>query len=151
MFTITAKRRNHLLQLATTSYSFVKLMDYSWMSGPLLCVLSGLGHWFLSWVSAPCHLSTIRWKCVLKQQNVLCNFTLDLCIFQVTYRQLITSFSSVTEKDLLYAANWAVSLLQVTKDVLQPHETPFRHRWLPSLGLLGVFTQALTLVPRACR
>jgi len=56
-------------------------MDYAWMPGPLLCVLSGLGHWFLSWV---------------------------------TYRQLITSFSSVTEKDLLYAANWAVSFLQAS-------------------------------------
>jgi len=27
----------------------------------------------------------------------------------------------------------------------------FRHLWSPSLGLLGVFTQVLTLVPRTCR
>ena len=92
-------------------------MDYAWMSGPLLCVLSGFGHWLLSWVRTPCHPSTFRSSCELEKHNVLCNFTPDLYIFQVAYRQLITSFSSVTEKDLLYAANWAVSFLQVTQDV----------------------------------
>ena len=118
-------------------------MDYPWMSGPLLCVLSGLGHWFLSWVSAPCYPSTIsiKWNCAWKQHNILCNFTQDLYISQVTYCQLITSFPSVTEKDLLYAANWAVSLLQVTQDFFTGTAiwSPFQASVVTIIGVVGCF------------
>ena len=72
-----------------------------------------LGTWALVSLLGECALLSKHYQ---YQMELCVKTTQDLYISQVTYCQLITSFPSVTEKDLLYAANWAVSLLQVTQD-----------------------------------
>ena len=88
-------------------------MDSAGVQGPLLCVLSGLGHWILAWVRSTifeCKPSFSTLRLIHKkftQANV-----------KVAFQHLSKIFRSVPEKDLLYAANWAVSLLQVPVSLL---------------------------------
>ena len=107
-------------------------MDSAFLEGPLLCVSSILGHWLLSLVRFLVSIKTMwDWKIevliltlrgtylLLKTAHALdgkptAMIKLILPIIQVAFHQLSKIFQkSVTEKDLLYAANWAVSLLQV--------------------------------------